>query len=201
VEESNMSIYATGWQIKLEMHPPFSVAVGKDEIYNPYWAEVYVQYVPGHIGHPEGDYETDPYADYLPPVSDDPDKIRAAVIVLQGFHQKDRQRYVTPVMVLSREEYDSKTWDVMLGEIYHRIQDMLKEKLHNHPWTIKKDETGLQLALDALETSEKYIDALKQHVYARSVGPADQQLLDRLESIDWSLREKAIAEIRKRLNK
>jgi hypothetical protein len=196
-----MSIYATGWQIKLEMHPPFSVAVGKDEIYNPYWAEVYVQYVPGHIGHAEGDYETDPYADYLPPVSDDPDQIRAAVIVLDGFHQKDCQRYITPVMVLSRQEYESKTWDVMLSEIYHKVQDMLKEKLHNHPWTIKKDETGLQLALDALQATEKYITALQQHVYARSVGPSHKEILDRLSGWASSLSEKAIAEIKKRLEK
>jgi hypothetical protein len=196
-----MSIYATGWQIKLEMNPPFSVAIGKDEIYNPYWAEVYVQYVPGHIGHPEGDYETDPYTDYLPPVSDDPDQMRAAVIVLDGFHQKDCQRYITPVMVLSRQEYESKTWDVMLSEIYHKVQDMLKEKLHNHPWTIKKDETGLQLALDALQATEKYITALQQHVYARSVGPSHKEILDRLSGWASSLSEKAIAEIKKRLEK
>ncbi len=60
----------------------------------------------------------------------------------------------------------------------------------------------LQLALNALEASEKYIVGLRQRVYSSLEEYMTQdhlRKLDTLSQIEWPMREKAIAEIKKLL--
>lgn len=130
-----MSIYATGWSIRLEMHPPCSLSFGRGEAYNPFYAEIYVQFVPGHIGHPS-EYDEDPYSEFLPPVVKDPDETRAAVILLKGFDKKEVQRYLTPLLVLSGQEYAEAKFAELLADIYGRARELLNDILKDHPWKI-----------------------------------------------------------------
>src|SRR5207248_1474817 len=98
-----MSIYATLWEIMVPRRHCFD-----DE-----WVEVYAQAVPPHIGHPSHYPEGDLYGDFLPPVVQDYDPetddwqgpYRAVVILQKGRDEKDVQRYVDPLMVLTGEEY------------------------------------------------------------------------------------------------
>ncbi len=111
-----MSIYATGWSI---MVPTGSWG-------SPEWVEVYVQFVPCHIGHPKEYPEGDPYSEFLPPPVTDEEYEqeipRAAVIVQSGRTEKEGQRYVDPVLVLSGREYLSLPFAEMLQRIYQGVK-------------------------------------------------------------------------------
>lgn len=87
------------------------------------WVEVWVQAVPGHVGHPDHGYEYDPYLDFLPPPPKDPEQDRAYVFVTAGA-KKDVQRYVDPLLVMDYEEYTGsrfdELWERLLQEIAKR---------------------------------------------------------------------------------
>lgn len=114
-----MSIYATGWQIKL----PVGKGWPSDK-----WVEVYAQFVPAHIGQPSEGYDTDPYADFLPPIVPDYDpeeeKIphRAIVVVQRGHEEKEVQKYINPVLTMSYEEYVKMPFDEFLNLIYEGLK-------------------------------------------------------------------------------
>jgi hypothetical protein len=116
-----MSIYATLWQLQFPRYGDDHTACE--------WVEVVAQGVPGHIGTPSpghGYERGDPYADFLPPpIAVAPDEqgesLRAVVIVRDGT-QKDGQRYVDPLLVLTGEEYQNSTFD----ELHRRICDALR---------------------------------------------------------------------------
>ena len=103
-----MSIYMTLWEMKLDQMDG--------------WVEIIAQAVPSHIGDPEEGYETDPYADFLPPVVDqDVCDYRAVVIVAKGRDKKDGQRYIDPLMVLTEKEF----FEISLVEFRARIYEGL----------------------------------------------------------------------------
>ena len=112
-----MSIYATLWEIKVPRRHAFD-----DE-----WVEVYAQAVPPHIGHPSHYPEGDPYGDFLPPVVQDynPEtgegSYRAVVIVQQDRSEKDIQRYVDPLIVMSGEEYARVGFAELLDRIHRAM--------------------------------------------------------------------------------
>ena len=114
-----MSIYATLWHLKF---PRDSDTQFDDE-----WIEVLGQGVPAHIGTPTPGYgyeAGDPYAEFLPPavpVRDDEGGLRAVVIVRAGT-EKDIQRYINPLLVLSGQEYEAMSFDTL----YWRICDLLQ---------------------------------------------------------------------------
>ena len=132
-----MSIYATLWQIRLPV-PEFNVLVinrqgtfrlegGELVPHETRWVEVVFQGVPGHIGHPSVCPDGDPYAAFLPPVVEDPDKLWAVVIVQEGRKNKDMQRYVDPLLTLSGEEYQTLSFDEMLQRIYAAMRPEREE--------------------------------------------------------------------------
>src|SRR5437879_6574324 len=110
-----MSIYATLWEIQ----------VRRRHFFDNQWVRVCAQSVPPHIGHPSNYPDGDPYSDFLPPVVADYDPEtgeapynRAVVIVQEGREQKDGQRYVDPLMILSGEEYSRITFKELLDRIH-----------------------------------------------------------------------------------
>ncbi len=126
-----MSIYATLWQIRLPT-PEWTVLVatahgdlrledGELVPHEEEWVEITFQGVPGHIGHPSYYPDGDPYASFLPPVVDDPEKLRAVVIVQEGRNEKDVQRYVDPLLTLSGDEYHSLSFDALMQKIYEAM--------------------------------------------------------------------------------
>lgn len=135
-----MSIYATQWQIRIEAPPhwctinrDFKAWVFKDGKKVPYterWLLVTCQGVPAHIGRKEDGYETDYYVDFLPPVVLNPeddfhDGLRAVVIILEGYEEKEGQRYVTPLLVMSGWRYRQTSWVDLLGQITKAVEEML----------------------------------------------------------------------------
>ncbi len=113
-----MSIYATLWEIKVQRHHAFD-----DE-----WVRVYAQAVPAHIGHPSHYPDGDLYASFLPPVvqeynphTGDAPHDRAMVIVQEGRDEKDGQRYIDPLIVMSGVEYSSIPFQVLLDRIHAAI--------------------------------------------------------------------------------
>ncbi len=115
-----MSIYATGWSIRLPVGN--GVPTGN-------WIEVFAQIVPDHIGQPsEGYGEGDPYADFLPPITEnyDPnsedDTARAIVVVQKDREKKDGQRYIEPVLTMDYEEYRKMPFEDFLREIYKGLK-------------------------------------------------------------------------------
>jgi hypothetical protein len=117
-----MSIYATLWEIK----------VPRRHCFDEEWVTVWAQAVPPHIGHPSEYPDGDPYADFLPPVVQDykpadldtilPQKpSRAVVIVQEGRDKKDGQRYTDPLLVMSGEEYERITFEVLLDRIHEAM--------------------------------------------------------------------------------
>lgn len=139
-----MSIYATGLCIRIEMNVPWrsgvKIVIDKDHDFNPYFAEVCLQSVPGHIGHPDEGYEVDPYADFLPPISKNVDDDRAEVFVLRGFEKKDGQQYVSPVLVLSGEEYENISFKELFTKLIQGIEKLLaaQQVLEKHQWVIPR---------------------------------------------------------------
>ena len=139
-----MSIYATLFEIKVSV-PQWSILFWKEEggkkvawvrypdgHEEPYdeskdWVEVIGQGVPGHIGHPDAYPEGDPYADFLPPVvggEDYENKFRAVVVVKGDEDEKDIQRYVRPLFVMTGEEYEKSSWQ----DLMTRIESALNER-------------------------------------------------------------------------
>ena len=111
-----MSIYATLWEIQIR----------KGHAFDDEWVEVYAQAVPPHIGHLSQYPDGDPYEDFLPPVianydpeTDLPKVYRAVVIVQNGRDEKDIQRYVDPLIVMSGEEY--------LRTPFHELMDRIEK--------------------------------------------------------------------------
>lgn len=96
-----------------------------------YWApryeEVYVQFVPAHIGHPAEYPDGDPCADFLPPpVADAYGDIPRAAVICDRFTTaagKDIQRYRDPVMILSGAEYAAATFDDLLDRITTAVNE------------------------------------------------------------------------------
>jgi len=138
-----MSIYSTQWEIQIPLHNWCARKYGPDgqlvkrtpfgdwEKWNGVdWVEVFCQGVPGHIGHPSHYPEGDPYADFLPPAlaGDDFDgKLRAVVIVLEGRHAKEGQRYLEPLLVMTGEEYRKTSFAALLGRVSTAVHEKLKE--------------------------------------------------------------------------
>ena len=125
-----MSIYATLWQNRLRapewdillctQHGEFSLEDG--DLDEEHWVEITFQGVPGHIGHPSYYPGRDPYASFLPPVVDDPEKLRAVVVVQEGWKDKDVQRYVDPLLTLSGDEYQALSFDALMRKIYEAMK-------------------------------------------------------------------------------
>jgi hypothetical protein len=107
-----MSIYATLWILKF---PADGDAHSRTE-----WVSIVGQGVPGHIGHPEEGYESDPYP-FLPPVPEDSESLRAVVIVREGT-PKDGQEYTSPLLVLSGAAYGTMPFQ----ELHDRICEALR---------------------------------------------------------------------------
>ena len=127
-----MSIYATLWQIRLPVpewdvlitnrHGAFRLEGGELVPHETRWVEIVFQGVFGHIGHPSHYPQGDPYAAFLPPVVEDPEKLRAVVVVQEGHDEKDGQRYVAPLLTLSGKEYRALAFDAMVRKIYEVIR-------------------------------------------------------------------------------
>ncbi len=116
-----MSIYATRWILQF---PEFGDAHSGCN-----WVTVFGQGVPAHIGTPtfgHGYEKGDPYADFLPPaipVSDDDEGIALrAMVVVRADAQKEGQRYIDPLVILSGAEYDPMPFQVL----HERICDALR---------------------------------------------------------------------------
>lgn len=109
-----MSIYTTLWEIKIRRRHRF------DDV----WVEVFAQAVRAFIGYSSDYPNGDPYADFLPPLTQkyDPSMdsgqiYRAVVIVQAGRDQKDVQRYTDPLMVMSGDEYLRMSFQELLDRI------------------------------------------------------------------------------------
>jgi hypothetical protein len=110
----NMSIYATLWKLKFPKEG--------DEYLGCDWIEVTAQGVPAHIGTPtlgQGYEDGDPFAEFLPPPVEtdengDAPFMRAVVFVteysIKGT-KRNGQEYVSPLLVLSGEEYANITFE------------------------------------------------------------------------------------------
>ena len=109
-----MSIYATLWEIRVERHE-----MRED------WVTVIAQGVPAHIGHPSHYPQGDPYGDFLPPVVDlDREALRAVVFVAEGREDKDGQRYVDPLLVLTGQEYAA----IRFADLLERLQAAVRKE-------------------------------------------------------------------------
>lgn len=110
-----MSIYATIHHFTIEEGPNGE----------PY--DIFVQAIPGHIGHPSEYPDGDPFAHYydgkMPPPPRHPDQFRGVVIVDQH-SEKSGQEYTSPLLVLSREEYFS----IGFEELMERIAEAISER-------------------------------------------------------------------------
>lgn len=120
-----MSIYATLWTLQFPKEG--------DEHPDCEWIRVRAQAVPAHIGSPTpgmGCESGDPYAAFLPPAVEtdaggDAPFHRAVVIVTEySFKGTERngQEYVSPLLVLTGEEYVCLTFE----ELHRRICDALR---------------------------------------------------------------------------
>ena len=120
-----MSIYATLWTLKFPQEG--------DSHRDCEWIEVIAQAVPAHVGSPTpgcGYEDGDPFAAFLPPaVATDAEGNapfhRAVAIVtehsLKGT-ERSGQEYVSPLLLLTGEEYARMTFD----ELHQRICDALR---------------------------------------------------------------------------
>lgn len=115
-----MSIYATFWKLKFP-------AEG-DDYPGCKWVTVTAQGVPAHIGSPTpgSGYEVaDPYAGFLPPPvptneAGEAGHMRAVVFVREGTRKgtaRSPQEYVSPLLVLTGEEYASMTFETLRARI------------------------------------------------------------------------------------
>jgi hypothetical protein len=120
-----MSIYAIVWKLKFPKEG--------DEHMDCEWIEVTAQAVPPHVGSPSpgSGYENgDPFAAFLPPAletnSDGEAPHNRAVVFVTEYSIKGTtrsgQEYVSPLLVLTGEEYDRITFE----ELHRRICDALR---------------------------------------------------------------------------
>lgn len=108
-----MSIYWTHFVFQIErynkaFYPPFE------------FVKIYVQAVPGHIGHPSKGYG-DPFISYLPPPPENPENLRAVVFVEAGC-PKNGQEYTRPLLTLSGEEFEK----ISFLEVFTKISRALE---------------------------------------------------------------------------
>lgn len=121
-----MSIYATYWRIQLE-------APGGTH-FEPNWVTVWAQGVPAHIGSSTlGDYDEDPYGDFLPPprtdTNEEDETPRAVVFITDDVRgEKDGQEYKDPLLVISGQEYVGTSFPDLLGKLYEALEKRLKLK-------------------------------------------------------------------------
>lgn len=122
---ATMSIYATQWVLKF---PAFGDAYDGCD-----WVMVLGQGVPAHIGTPTPGYgyeEGDPYASFLPPaipvVGSDNERALRAMVVVREKTEKDGQKYIGPLLVLSGDEYEVMPFQ----QLHDRICDALRGR---HP--------------------------------------------------------------------
>lgn len=120
-----MSIYATLWVLQFPKDG--------DYISDGEWIRVMAQSVPAHVGSPTpgcGYEDGDPFAAFLPPAIEtnadgDAPHHRAVVIVtehsLKGT-ERSGQEYVSPLLVMTGEEYARLTFD----ELHDCICDALR---------------------------------------------------------------------------
>jgi hypothetical protein len=120
-----VSIYATLWSIKVQ--DPASPWT------DPRWVTVTAQAVPPHVGSPTpgcGYENGDPYGGFLPPPVEtdehgDAEFQRAVVFVTDDTQKgtgRSGQEYVSPLLVLTGEEYATMTFDVLLEQLGEAIR-------------------------------------------------------------------------------
>jgi hypothetical protein len=120
-----MSIYATLWTLKFPKEG--------DEHLGCEWIEVRAQAVPPHIGSPApgcGYEDGDPYAAFLPPaVKTDTDgnaPFDRAVVIVTEYSIKGTERsgqeYLSPLLMLTGEEYARITFADFHGRICHALR-------------------------------------------------------------------------------
>lgn len=144
-----MSIYCTLWQLRLPVWVPCAPAEKEADEYDTLgefnsddpgrpvrerWVEVWAQGVPGHIGHPDVYPEGDPYGDFLPPPVEDQDSLRAVCIIDEDHNEKEGQRYVTPLLVLTGDEYTALSFGDFLGRIEQALEARYRQKLPAPVW-------------------------------------------------------------------
>lgn len=95
-----------------------------DRAWDNEFAEVYFQGVPGHIGHPEEGYATDPYT-WLPPVRKDAEKFRA-VVVCGPYTYKKGQQYFNALETISGEDWETISFGELWGLIETKLADHMK---------------------------------------------------------------------------
>ena len=113
-----MSIYATCWEISVEVYR-------RD-------VRVWGQSVPGHIGHPDEDYEEDYCREFLPPLIEghDPDTPRAMVIVSELSNKgtdRSNQEYEDPILVCRWEEYEAMGFDEVIQLIHTEVRKQINK--------------------------------------------------------------------------
>ena len=131
-----MSIYASLWSIQVPRDG--YIAFEPDD-----YAEVYAQAVPPHIGHPSVYTDGDPYAAFLPPVvqidrEDEPDwQPYRAVVICAPWTTKGTERsgqeYVNPLLVLTGTEYQTITFQDLMGRI---LEAMAEQGPKHAGWSI-----------------------------------------------------------------
>lgn len=128
-----MSIYATWWEIAVPIYVLCDEAEKGAEVLvdggsnlpcRERFIQVFAQAVPAHIGHPS-EYDVDYYADFLPPVMEHDQGTPRAVFIIDEDHcEKDGQRYVNPLLMLTGKEYEAATF----GDLLDRIENALEER-------------------------------------------------------------------------
>jgi hypothetical protein len=164
-----MSIYATGFQIKVEDE-------ARGGSFDDAWIEVYAQFVPNHINAQNG-YGGPNWDEWLPAFVHKPDcQMRTqsippatgrdepyiyhdclcgdrAVFICDDLTRKGTERngqeYVNPVLVLTGAEYDAITWTDMLA----RIEESVAER-HDKPLCL---EPGCTSEAVSTETRKRQI--------------------------------------------
>lgn len=113
-----MSIYATGWTIQVP-HLASSLS-------DPVWVEVTAQFVPSHIGSKTlGDYDSDPYGDFLPPPIEnaEDEEVPRAVVFVTSASVKEGQRYVHPLLTLPGYEYLALSFQELLRMLMTAVKE------------------------------------------------------------------------------
>jgi len=129
-----MSIYATLWEFKLPKAHRFDTE----------WVTVFAQAVPAHIGHPSHYPEGDPYADFLTPVVECDSEgsgpyYRAVLILVEGHDEKIGQKYSSPLLMLTGEEYARMSFQALFDAIENAM-----------PWD--RDVVGMKINRDGTRT-------------------------------------------------
>jgi hypothetical protein len=167
-----MSIYATLWEFKLPKAHRFDTE----------WVMVYAQAVPAHIGHPSHYPEGDLYADFLPPVVEcDPETgsgpyYRAVLILVEGHDEKIGQKYTSPLLTLTGEEYAQISFQTLFDAIEGAM-----------PWD--REIVGMKLHRDGTRTlirAEEWRERKKS--FWRLVH-SQSKVMDEKELVDDDIRQ------------